>query len=184
MLHGDCHPKNGLLAGDRMALIDLDQAGLGPAGRRPGQRARPAASSDRSSRPRPRPPCWLRYAEVRPLPPAADLAWHTAAAMVAERAIRAVNRVHLDAVDTLSATLDDAALVLAGRSLLMTALLFCCQHSLGLGHLARSLRLAAGLAGVVRRRAAQRRPVPARHAVPAGVGSSTCRRSATTRPSG
>ncbi len=110
VLHGDCHPQNGLISGSGLALIDLDQAGLGPAGadlgsvlarlRRP-PASRPAAAA-----------LLAAYAEVRPLPPAADLAWYVAAAMVAERSIRAVNRVHLDAVDTLSATLDDAALVL------------------------------------------------------------------------
>ena len=47
-------------------------------------------------------------------------------------------------------------------------LLFYCQHSLGLGHLARALRLADAPGRRLRRDPAQRRPVPGRHRAPAG----------------
>jgi aminoglycoside phosphotransferase (APT) family kinase protein len=98
LLHGDCHPGN-VLVGDRVSLIDLDQAGLGhPAadvasliarleygaavGEQHGEVAGDLADAFLAG-----------YAEIRPLPSHADLRWHTAAALLAERALRAVNRV-------------------------------------------------------------------------------------------
>ena len=61
-------------------------------------------------------------------------------------------------------------------------LLFYCQHSLGLGHLVRSLRAGRGAGRALRRRAAQRRPVAGRdERAGRRRASSTCRRSATTR---
>ena len=101
LLHGDCHPKNSLVDGDRLALIDLDQAGIGSAacdlasllarlhhGAILGETG--AAEADRLAA------AFLEgYDTVRALPPAASLRWHYAAALVAERAIRAVNRVNL-----------------------------------------------------------------------------------------
>ena len=102
VLHGDCHPKNALLDGDRVVLVDLDQAGLGsPAADLGSLLARlhqdalvapdGAGMHDVAG---------LGalvldgYASVRPVPSAASLRWHTVAAMVAERAVRAVNRVN------------------------------------------------------------------------------------------
>lgn len=96
LLHGDCHPKNALVDGDRIGLIDLDQAGTGPAAADLGSlTARlyvdellggpPAAAGvDRTRN---------GYAKVRSLPAKDDLAWHTAAALLVEQAVRAVNRV-------------------------------------------------------------------------------------------
>lgn len=100
VLHGDCHPGNALLDGDAVALLDLDQMGHGPSAADLGSlvaRLRygavvgeldPARATALES-------SFLRgYAERRPLPDARSLAWHTAAALVAERALRVVNRVN------------------------------------------------------------------------------------------
>lgn len=98
-LHGDVHPKNGILHDDRLTLIDLDQTGVG----------HPAADlgsllggltysrlvgllSERAARELG--DVFLEgYAGERELPEADSLRWHTAAALLAERALRAVNRV-------------------------------------------------------------------------------------------
>jgi len=97
LLHGDCHPKNALITADRIGLIDLDQAGTGAAANDIGSLlARlhqdellggPAAADLGAA--------FLDgYAGVRPPPSGASVRWHTAAALLAERAMRAVNRVH------------------------------------------------------------------------------------------
>jgi phosphotransferase family enzyme len=105
-LHGDCHPRNALLAGDSIALIDLDQAGTGVAAADIGSLvARLVADGDTG----PMRAAFLSgYRAVRPLPPDGSLRWHTAAALVAERAVRAVNRVHLPTLDRLPQLLDTA----------------------------------------------------------------------------
>ena len=107
-LHGDANPRNALLDGDRVSLIDLEDIAAGPAAvdlghvlagllceRAAGGLA--AAEQQRLGR------ALLRgYAGVAPLPRAESLAWHTAAVVLARRALTAVNRVreadlcHLD----------------------------------------------------------------------------------------
>lgn len=104
LLHGDCHPKNALVDADRIGLIDLDQAGTGAAANDIGSllaRLRqdevlggpPAAELGAAF--------LVGYAGVRPLPSESSLRWHTAAALLAERAMRAVNRVHAPALEHL-----------------------------------------------------------------------------------
>ena len=105
-LHGDCHPRNALLAGDSIALIDLDQAGAGVAAADVGSLiARLIADGDTGTM---RSAFLSGYQAVRPLPPAGSLRWHTAAALVAERGVRAVNRVHLPTLDRLPELLKTA----------------------------------------------------------------------------
>ncbi len=105
LLHGDCHPKNALLAGGQVALIDLDQAGIGPPAADLGsllarlELARLVEGTDTTD--------WAAavldgYADVRPPPPAQSLAWHTSAALLAEQAMRAVNRVRPETLDHLA----------------------------------------------------------------------------------
>ena len=118
LLHGDCHPGNALFDGDRLALIDLDQAGAGPAAADLGSllarlhhgavlgEHTPAECADLGAA------ALTGYAAVRPLPGAAALAWHTAAALVAERALRAVNRVHAPAIAQLGPLLEAAETIL------------------------------------------------------------------------
>jgi Ser/Thr protein kinase RdoA (MazF antagonist) len=117
VLHGDCHPGNALVDGDAVALIDLDQLGLGPAAADLGSlvaRLRYAATlgdlgvleaEELEAR------FLSGYAARRPLPSPSSLAWHTAAALLAERALRAVNRVNraaLAGLDELIAAADAA----------------------------------------------------------------------------
>ncbi len=98
-LHGDVHPKNAVSRGRLFTLIDLDQCAAGhPAADIgsllaslayddiAGAAARPSAHALSES-------FLSGYASVRELPPAASIGWHTAAALLAERALRAVNRV-------------------------------------------------------------------------------------------
>jgi tRNA A-37 threonylcarbamoyl transferase component Bud32 len=98
-LHGDVHPKNGILRGGRLTLIDLDQAASGSSAAdlgsllaslsyncRCGILTRAAAQELGDA--------FLDgYAGVRELPLKGSLRWHTAAALLAERALRAVNRI-------------------------------------------------------------------------------------------
>jgi Ser/Thr protein kinase RdoA (MazF antagonist) len=117
VLHGDCHPGNALVEGDAVALIDLDQLAYGPAAADLGSlvaRLRYAATvgeleasqaADLEAR------FLAGYAARRPLPTARSMAWHTAAALLAERALRAVNRVNRPALarlDELVAAADAA----------------------------------------------------------------------------
>ena len=104
LLHGDCHPRNSLIDGDRLGLIDLDQAGVGsPAcdiasliarvrhGVVLGQATAGHAAALEHA--------FLDgYARHRSLPSEESIRWHVVAAYVAERAIRAVNRVNLPAL--------------------------------------------------------------------------------------
>jgi aminoglycoside phosphotransferase (APT) family kinase protein len=110
-LHGDCHPRNALVDGDAIALIDLDQAGVGPAAADLGSLiARLHADGDTGPL---RQAFLAGYETVRRLPPERSLRWHVAAALVAERAVRAVNRVHqptLDRLEELLGTADDVLL--------------------------------------------------------------------------
>jgi aminoglycoside phosphotransferase (APT) family kinase protein len=120
-LHGDVHPRNVLVDQGRLALIDLDQAGAGqPAADLGSVLARigqdlelglldPAGAAETGGR-------FLRaYAAVRPLPGRASLRWHTAAALLAERALRAVNRVIPVTLPHLGALLTQAAELTAAR---------------------------------------------------------------------
>ena len=57
------------------------------------------------------------YASVRPLPSETSLAWHTAAALLTERAVRAITRVRLQTLKDLDRTIDDAqSLAVAART--------------------------------------------------------------------
>jgi Ser/Thr protein kinase RdoA (MazF antagonist) len=100
VLHGDCHPGNALLEGGSVALVDLDQMGHGPAAADLGSllaRLRYAATIgeiDAADAAVLEVRFLGGYAERRPLPDLTTLAWHTAAALLAERALRAVNRVN------------------------------------------------------------------------------------------
>jgi hypothetical protein len=107
-LHGDVNSRNWLLHENRVALIDLDQVSLGAAaadlgGALAGLRYRRgvgllSAESEGTLR-----RALLRgYASTRRLPSPAGLRWHAAAALLVERALRAVTRfrqeglLHLD----------------------------------------------------------------------------------------
>jgi aminoglycoside phosphotransferase (APT) family kinase protein len=121
LVHGDVHPKNALLQGRRIALIDLDQTALGtPAmdlgSALAGLRYRALVDDGGARAERVRHALLDGYTSARELPDAADLDWHVAAALLSERALRAVNRVREDGLLHLGAVLADARAVLRGES--------------------------------------------------------------------
>jgi aminoglycoside phosphotransferase len=118
-LHGDVHANNVLFHGDEVNMIDFDQGGTGAASADLGSMlaslmtlrlVNPDAAVEGLGA------AFLDgYSAVRPLPSTAELAWYTAAACVAERAIRAVNRVNLPVLEVLPQVLEMAEATLAGR---------------------------------------------------------------------
>ena len=118
-LHGDVHHRNALVDRGRLTLIDLDQAGAGwPAAdlgsalaRLIGDRLLGTLDAGRAAE--------LAlillgaYADSAPLPEPASLRWHTAAALLAERALRAVNRVVVDTLPILGGLLAAGSALLA-----------------------------------------------------------------------
>jgi aminoglycoside phosphotransferase (APT) family kinase protein len=119
-LHGDVHPKNGLLQGRRVALIDLDQAGPGSAAAELGSAlaglryhalvADEAFRGERLQR-----ALLDGYAERRELPERAVLDWNVAAALLSERALRALNRLRPEGLARMGAVLADARAALRGE---------------------------------------------------------------------
>ncbi|MEZ5291089.1 MAG: phosphotransferase [Vicinamibacterales bacterium] len=114
-LHGDVNSHNWLVHDGAVGFIDLDEARTGPA-------AADIAGHLASLRYRTLTRLWTPdaarrferefldgYAEVRPLPEARALAWHVAAALFVERALRAVARVRRDGLAVLDAVIDEAA---------------------------------------------------------------------------
>lgn len=113
-LHGDCHPKNALVHGGAVSLIDLDQSGAGSAAADLGsllarlEHGTIVGEYDAEHATGLGVAFVEGYRSVRPLPDAGVLRSYTAAALVAERAIRAVNRVDLTALAHLDALLTRA----------------------------------------------------------------------------
>ncbi len=115
LLHGDCHPNNALLSGNQVSLIDLDQAGIGdPAAdvgsllarvhrdavlgeisagddyftdQRHGDRTEAAFSRG--------------YNQTAAPLSNESIAWHTAAAILVEQSVRAVNRIRPRTIERL-----------------------------------------------------------------------------------
>jgi aminoglycoside phosphotransferase (APT) family kinase protein len=120
-LHGDVHPKNALLQDRRIALVDLDQAGPGSAAaelgsalaglRYQGLVEDEAARGERLGR-----ALLDGYAERRDLPDREALRWHVAAALLTERALRALNRLRPEGLARLGAVLGDARAALRGEA--------------------------------------------------------------------
>jgi aminoglycoside phosphotransferase len=111
LLHGDLHPKNVLVDADGVSLVDLDQAGAGPAAAelgstlarlwapRPGVPTDPATAALAADA--------LLDAYGRP-PARPVLVWHAAAALLVERAARAVSRVDVPTLAELDRVLATA----------------------------------------------------------------------------
>lgn len=97
-LHGDVNSRNWLLQADRVALIDLDQVAMGPAaadlgGALAGLMYREITKEWSATEVRTLGQALCSgYEAFRPLPTTDSLRWHTAAALLAERALRAVTR--------------------------------------------------------------------------------------------
>jgi Ser/Thr protein kinase RdoA (MazF antagonist) len=119
VLHGDVHAKNFLVKDFKVSLIDLDQAGRGPAAADLGSFLASLhydeCTGQLNAAQRVTLECaFLRgYAEARPLPDHRSLAWHTAAALLAERAYRSVNRIRVEGLLHLSDVLERATEVWA-----------------------------------------------------------------------
>jgi Ser/Thr protein kinase RdoA (MazF antagonist) len=98
-LHGDVHGKNAIVGGSEVALVDLDQASLGPAAADLGsvlaalRYLRCTGVISAGSETALAADLLAGYRSVRELPGAHAMAWHTAAALLAERALRAVTRL-------------------------------------------------------------------------------------------
>ena len=115
-LHGDLHAGNMLFAGEAVHLIDFDQAGPGPAAADLGSMIASLLISgltdQRVVADEMAAAVLDGYAAVRTPPSPEELCWHVAAALVVERAIRAVNRVHLPTLAVLGELIDLAAAIL------------------------------------------------------------------------
>jgi Phosphotransferase enzyme family len=121
-LHGDVHPKNGILCGDRIVLVDLDQVAFGPAAADLGSLlaglrydAVVGSLSQKNEQ-------WLSeaflsgYQALKRLPEPQELRWYTAAALLAERASRAVSRVRQQGLEHLQELLVAAQEMLGGNN--------------------------------------------------------------------
>lgn len=99
LLHGDVHGRNAIVTSTGLALIDLDQAARGPAAADLGSAIaalRCAALVGQATRPavaRAERALLAGYGSAGLLPHRSQLAWHVAAALLAERCVRAINRV-------------------------------------------------------------------------------------------
>lgn len=113
-LHGDVHPKNGIVQNSRMALIDLDQAGAGPAAADLGSllaalRYLRCVGTLSPSHEREISGAFLSgYREARELPEQNCLRWHVAASLLAERALRSVSRIRQEGLRHLNELLVDS----------------------------------------------------------------------------
>jgi predicted glycosyltransferase/aminoglycoside phosphotransferase (APT) family kinase protein len=179
-LHGDAHPKNAILGSAGLALIDLDQAALGPpaadlGGLLAGLRYQRCVGALSATGERALAGELLAgYRAVREPPSPRSLAWHTAAALLAERALRAVTRVRPDGLERLDEIISAAREEHRPRLTRKgppgkPVLLMHCQHAVGLGHLTRSLALAAALAEPFRVVVLCGGAVPSHVSPPAGV---------------
>lgn len=118
-LHGDVHANNVLFYGDDVHMIDFDQGGSGPAAADIGsvlaslltiRRSTPLIAVDGLAE-----QFLDGYRAIAALPSDDELRWYTAAAFVAERAIRAVNRVNYATLAVLPDLVEMADAVLTGR---------------------------------------------------------------------
>jgi aminoglycoside phosphotransferase len=119
-LHGDVHLKNILVQGRRIALIDLDQVGVGPpaadlGSALAGLRYHAMIADELARGARLQDALLEGYASRRELPDPETLRWHVAAALLTERALRAVNRVRPDVLVRLGEVLSEAGEVLHGE---------------------------------------------------------------------
>ena len=115
LVHGDLHLKNALLAGDRLSLLDLDQVGAGHPAADLGSLLAALAHARVAGRLAPDDEHRLAEVLLRAYASAGgrvaddELRWHVAAALLGERALRAVNRVLPDSLERLGELLATAA---------------------------------------------------------------------------
>ncbi len=119
-LHGDVNFRNWIVGDDGVALVDLDLVSVGPAAadlgsllselryrHRIGRISRMVERQSAST-------VLAGYASVRPLPAATAVRWYTAAALLTERALRAVTWMRPEALTHLDVLLADARTILDG----------------------------------------------------------------------
>lgn len=119
-LHGDVNFRNWVVGADGVGLVDLDLVSVGPAAadlgsllsglryrHRIGRISRMVERQSASA-------VLAGYASVRALPAARAVRWYTAAALLSERALRAVTWMRGDALPHLEALLRDARVILGG----------------------------------------------------------------------
>ncbi|HSE32577.1 MAG TPA: phosphotransferase [Pyrinomonadaceae bacterium] len=118
VLHGDVHTKNFVVTDSNVSLIDLDQSGRGPAAADLGSFLASLHYEECTGRTIREQRLTLEqsflsgYERVRPLPNQRSLSWHTAAALLSERAFRSVNRVRVAGLLHLPDVLERATEVL------------------------------------------------------------------------
>jgi tRNA A-37 threonylcarbamoyl transferase component Bud32 len=121
-LHGDVHPKNGILRDGRIVLIDLDQTASGPAAADLGSflaalRYEVVVGILSATAERRFADAFLSgYAAVSELPAGPALRLYTAAALFAERVQRSVSRVRPQGLERLSELLVATQQLLEGNS--------------------------------------------------------------------
>jgi hypothetical protein len=119
-LHGDVNFRNWIIGEDGVGLIDLDLVSVGPAAadlgsllsglryrHRIGRISRMVERQSASA-------VLAGYASVRALPAASAVRWYTAAALLTERALRAVTWMRSEALPHLDVLLRDARVILRG----------------------------------------------------------------------
>jgi len=120
-LHGDVNFRNWLVDGASVGLLDLDLVSAGPAAadlgsmlsglryyHRIGRISRMVERRSASA-------ILTGYASVRALPAASAVRWYTAAALLSERAFRAVTWMRSEALPHLAALLTDARVIVTGE---------------------------------------------------------------------
>ena len=141
-----------LLADGEVALLDLEHLSRGPAAADLGQ---VLAGADRQPARRAREGAAAR---LRHPPDRAALRWHTAASLLARsRCPRSAATARSCSPGCASCSTPAPRSSPDGGRRMKPALLFYCQHSVGLGHLMRSLRAVRGARRALPRRAARRR---------------------------
>ena len=115
------HPKNALVSGSRVTLIDVEDMAIGPRAADLGSllaRLLDARTSEECS------PAAARagaaalldgYSTVSAVPEAGALRWHTAASVLVERAQRTVTRIYERGLRHLDAQLAEATRLLVGH---------------------------------------------------------------------
>lgn len=124
VLHGDLHPKNGILQDDEtLTLIDFDQLSYGNASAEIGSFLaglfyKEIIGLDSERERREYSEAFLQgYAEIRNLPSQESLNWHTATALLTERALRSISRIRVEGLQNFSEILTVSEQVLAGGEL-------------------------------------------------------------------
>lgn len=121
ILHGDVHPKNGVWGDDgTLTLIDFDQLSYGNSAAEIGSFFaglfyKEIVGLDSEKERREYSKAFLQgYTEIRNLPSRESLSWHTATALLTERALRSISRIRVEGLQNFSRILQTSEQILAG----------------------------------------------------------------------